>query len=181
MPCLADSASRAAKPSCWRLGAPVSSGTPIGHRSLGFQSVDDLMSEVDRLVQSELAGRLRRVGNWTLGQALGHLAAWAEYSYIGTPLKVPIVVKWLLRLRKRHFLYSPMRAGIRIPGVKGGTLATEPVPVEKSLVHLRQVMARLKCEAPMKPDVFLGPLNHQEWIAFHLRHAELHLGFFIPE
>jgi hypothetical protein len=33
----------------------------------------------------------------------------------------------------------------------------------------------------MKPDVFLGPLSHREWVAVHLRHAELHLGFFIPE
>jgi hypothetical protein len=70
---------------------------------------------------------------------------------------------------------------MRIPGVKGGTLATNDTPVDEALARLRPVMARLKSEAPIRPDVFLGPLSHREWIAFHLRHAELHLGFFMPE
>jgi hypothetical protein len=66
------------------------------------------MSEVDRLVEAEHAGRLKRLGNWTLGQALSYSAAWAEYSYTGTPLKVPVPNKWLLRLRKRHHV-SPRK------------------------------------------------------------------------
>ena len=87
----------------------VDTGKVAGRRMLRFESPGQIMAEVDRLVEAERAGRLRRLGNWTLGQTLGHLAAWAEYSYTGAPLKAPFFIRWILRLRKRKFLYEPMR------------------------------------------------------------------------
>src|SRR6516165_12109003 len=96
---------------------PVDTGNVTGRRVLRFESIDQMMAEVDRLAEAERAGRLRRLGNWTLGQTLAHLAAWAEYGYTGSRLKVPFFIKWILRLRKRRFLYGPMRAGVKIPGV----------------------------------------------------------------
>jgi hypothetical protein len=152
-----------------------------GRRMLRFESIDQVMAEVDRLVEAERAGRLRQLGNWTLGQTLGHVATWAEYSYTGAPLKVPFFIKWILRLRKQKFLYEPMRAGAKIPRVEGGTLATERLPLDEALGRMRRVMERLKSEAPTSANVILGPLKHEEWIAITLRHAELHLGFLIPE
>jgi hypothetical protein len=160
---------------------PVDTGKVTSRRILRFESIDEMVAEVDRLVQAEKAGRLKRVGNWTLGQALGHLAVWAEYSYTGSPLKPPFLIKLFLRLRKQKFLHGPMRAGIKIPGVEGGTLATEPMPLEEAVGRLNRVMQRLKIDAPTVPNVIFGPLTHDEWIAINLRHAELHLGFFIPE
>jgi hypothetical protein len=74
-----------------------------------------------------------------------------------------------------------MRAGVKIPRVPGGTLATEPLPLDEALARLRRVMERLKTEAPTAPNFIVGPLTHEEWIAINLRHAELHLGFLIPE
>jgi hypothetical protein len=148
---------------------------------LRFESIDQLMTEVDRLAEAERAGRLRRLGNWTLGQTLGHLAAWAEYGYTGFPLKVPFFIRWVLRLRKRQFLYGPMRAGVKIPRVEGGTLATDLVPLDDGLGRFRRVMERLRAEAPIVPSPVFGALTHEESIALNLRHAELHLGFLIPE
>jgi hypothetical protein len=148
---------------------------------LRFESIDQAMAEVERLAEAERAGRLRRLGNWTLGQTLGHLAAWAEYAYTGAPLKVPFFVRWVLRLRKRKFLYGPMGSGVRIPGVEGGTLATDPVPLEEGRGRFRRAMERLKAEAPTAPSPVFGRLTHAESIALNLRHAELHLGFLIPE
>jgi hypothetical protein len=152
-----------------------------GRRILRFESIDELMADVNRLAEAERQGRLRRLGNWTLGQTLGHLARWAEFSYIGAPLKVPFYITWIVRLRKRKCLYKPMRPGVRIPGVTGGTLATAPVPLEDGLARMRRLMERLKFEAPTKPQVIFGRLSHDEWIALHLRHAELHLGFLVPQ
>jgi hypothetical protein len=100
------------------------------------------MAEVERLAEAERAGRLRRLGNWTLGQTLAHLAAWAEYGYTGAPLQVPFFLRWVLRLRKRTFLYGPMRAGVKIPGVEGGTLATDRVPLDEGLGRFRRVIGR---------------------------------------
>ena len=160
---------------------PVDTGKVAGRRVLRFESIDQALAEVERLTEAERAGRLRRLGNWTLGQALGHLAAWAEYGYTGSPLKVPLLIKCILRLRKRKFLYGPMRAGVKIPGVEGGTLATEPVPLEGALGRYRRVLERLKAEAPAAPNPIFGPLAHDESVALNLRHAELHLGFLVPE
>jgi hypothetical protein len=160
---------------------PVDTGKAAGRRMLRFESIDQVLAEVDRLAAPERAGRLRRLGNWTLGQTLGHLAAWTEYGYTGFPLKVPFFIRWMLRLRKRKVLYGPMRAGVKIPGVEGGTLATDPVPLDEGLERFRRVMERLKSESPTAPSPILGRLTHEESIALTLRHAELHLGFLIPE
>jgi hypothetical protein len=162
-------------------GDAANTGPVPGRRSLRFNSIDDVMAEVERLAEAERKGRLRRLGNWTLGQALNHLACWAEYCYTGTPLKVPFFVKWPLRLRKRKFLSEPMRSGMRIPGVAGGTLATEPRSLEDGLARIRRVMERLGAEAPTKPHSIFGRLSKEEWIASQLRHAELHLSFFVAD
>jgi hypothetical protein len=100
--------------------APVDTGKVAERRILRFESIDQATAEVDRLVEAERAGRLKRLGNWTLGQTLGHLAAWTEYGYTGYPFKPPFFVRWFLRLRKQAFLYGPMRAGVKIPGIEGG-------------------------------------------------------------
>src|SRR5919199_811914 len=125
--------------------APLDTGKVPDRRALPFESVGQGLADAER------AGRLRRLGNWTLGQALGHLAAWAGYGYTGFPLRVPFFVHWFLRLRKRKYLGGPMRAGVKIPGVEGGTLATEPVPLGEALGRFRAVMQRLKTEAPTVP------------------------------
>src|SRR5437763_3211201 len=98
--------------------APVDTAKVAGRRTLRFDSIDQAMAEVDRLAEAERAGRLRRLGNWTLGQTLGHLATWTEYAFTGTPLKPPFFIRWIIRLRKRSFLHGPMRTGVRIPGVE---------------------------------------------------------------
>lgn len=160
---------------------PVDTGKVAERRILRFESIDQVMAEMERLAEAERAGRLRRLGNWTLGQALGHLAAWTEYGYTGAPLKVPFFIRWIAKLQKRKFLYGPMAAGSRIPRVEGGTLATDPVPLEEGLGRYRRALERLKVEVPTAPSPVFGRLTHEESIALSLRHAELHLGFFIAE
>ena len=149
--------------------------------TLRFESIDQLMAEVDRLAEAEQAGRLQQLGNWTLGQTLGHLAEWIQYSYTGAPLTPPFFIKWVARLQKRKILYGPMRPGLRIPGVQGGTLATEPLSRDEGLARFRRAVERLRTEPPTAPSPLLGQLTHDEAIALNLRHAELHLSFLTPE
>jgi Protein of unknown function (DUF1569) len=160
--------------------ASVETGKVTTRRKLKFDSIDQVLADVDRLIAVERDGRLRHVGNWTLGQTLGHLASWAEYSYSGIPLQTPFFIKWILRSRKQKFIHEPMRAGVKIPGVSGGTLATEPVPLDEAQGRIHRALARLKSEAPTIVHPIFGPLSHDEWIAINLRHAELHLGFHVP-
>src|SRR5262249_51172641 len=112
----------------------------------------------------------------------GHLAAWSEFGYDGYPsLKVPFFIRWILRLRKRKFIVGPMPTGVKIPGVPGGTLAIDPMPLDEALTRFQRVTERLKVEAPPVPSPAIGKLTHEESIALNLRHAELHLGFLVPE
>jgi hypothetical protein len=74
-----------------------------------------------------------------------------------------------------------MRPGVRIPRVAGGTLATDPLSLDEGLERFRRVMQRLKAEPHTEPSPIFGPLKHDESIAINLRHAELHLGFFVPK
>jgi hypothetical protein len=161
--------------------SPVNTGKVSGRRVLRFETIDQMLADVDRLVGAEHEGRLKKLGNWTLGQTLGHLACWAEYAYTPAPLKVPFFIRWILKFQKKKYLYGAMAAGVRIPGTKDGTLATEPMPLDEALPRLRRVMERLKVEAPTVPSQAFGPLTHEEGIALNLRHAELHLGFMIPQ
>jgi hypothetical protein len=163
------------------VGTALDTGKVAGRRVLRFDSIDQVLPEVNRLAEAERSGRLRQLGNWTLGQTLGHLACWAEYSYNGNPLKPPFFIRWILRLRKQAFLYGTMPAGRRIPGVQGGTLATEPMSLDEALPRTQRVFTRLQSEPPTAPHPLFGKLTHQEWMALHCRHAELHLGFLIPE
>ena len=148
-----------------------------GRRELHFTNIDEAVADVEQLAAAEREGRLRRVGNWTLGQTLGHLASWAGYSYDGVPLKVPFFVKLIMRPMKRRFLRGPMPAGRNIPRVPGGTLATDPLSTEEGLARFRRSFARIRDEPPTRPHLLFGPLTHDQWIQSHLRHAELHLSF----
>jgi len=157
---------------------PIDTSKVPNRRHLHFKSVDEALREVDQLAVAERAGGLTQLGNWTLGQALGHVATWAEYSYTGAPLKVPFIVKFFLRMGKKKFLYSPMKAGVRIPRVPGGTLAIDPMPLDEAQHRCRSAFERLDRQCPTHPNIIFGTLMHAEWINLNLRHAELHLSFF---
>src|SRR5262245_4304541 len=120
----------------------VDTGKVTTRRILHFESIDQMMAEVDRLVAAERAGQLNHVGNWTLGQILGHLAVWSEFAYTEMPLNPPFFVKWILWFSKNSFLYKPMRAGVKIPHCPGGTLGTAPMTVDEGLARLQKVVER---------------------------------------
>lgn len=154
----------------------------VEFRLLKLSTLDDLLREADRLAAAEQAGTLRTTGNWTLGQTLGHLAAWIDFPFDGYPpeIKPPWFVKALLRMRKKQFLHAAMPRGVRIPKIEGGTLGTAPMPTDEGLRRIRAAVERLKAGAPPHPNPIFGRLSHQEWIAGNLRHAELHFGYLQP-
>lgn len=149
-------------------------------RKLRFSSIDDILNETNQLVAAEQNGTLKTSGNWTLGQTINHLAVWIDYAFSGPPMRPPWWVKIFINVfvGKKKFLYEPMRAGVKVPGIPGGALATEVVPTDQAVAHYRTALARLRNEAPQKPNILFGQMTHEEWIALNLRHAELHLSFF---
>ena len=150
-------------------------------RSLQFNTIDDLLAEADRIVAAEKAGTLRQSGNWTAGQAFGHLAAWMNYAYDGYPFKTPWPIRLILKTQVRKYLRNGMPAGVRIPKVKNGTYATEVLSTEEGAAQLRRALTRLASDEPATHDSpAFGKASDEDRIALNLRHAELHLGFLHP-
>jgi hypothetical protein len=172
----------AADPSSRDSSSAVDTAKIAGRRTLRFASLEDAVRDAEQLAELERRGRLQRLGNWTLGQALGHLAAWNNYPFDGYPVPTPPwFIKLILRLvLKRKYLRDGFPAGVRIPGVDGGTAATGPLTTDDGLHAFRRSVERLRSTQPPLPSPAFGHLSHEEAKALAMRHAELHLSFFKP-
>ena len=155
---------------------------PEARRALRFDTINDALAEAERLVTAEREGRLTCVGNWKLGQALGHLATWANFAQDGYPadVRAPLPVRMVLRLMRGMVLKKGMMPGVRIGKLPGGTVGLEEMDAEEGLRRFRAAMERLRASPPTIPNPVLGPLTHEQWIQLNLRHAELHLSFQCP-
>ncbi len=150
----------------------------VGRRKVWYNSVGEMEADVAKLVEAERAGKLQRLGNWTLGTALNHLGTWTSFAHEGNPLKPPFFVRWIVGMRKKKYFTQGLPAGVHIPKVEGGTLASQPTDLETGLAKFNSAWGRLKRGEPTKPNVIFGPLSQEEWVTLNLRHAELHLSFF---
>ncbi len=158
----------------------VNTSSIADRRILQFTSIDDCLDEANRIAASYRRGACKQVGNWTLGQTFGHLATWAEFAYSPCPIKAPWIVRFIMGFQKNKFLHGPMKPGTRIPRVENGTLGTEPMEMEEGLHRFRKSFERLKRESPTCPSPVFGLFTRLEAQAMNERHAELHLGFFLP-
>ena len=158
---------------------PATPTTKPERRQLRFETIDDALTDAGRLAAAEREGRLQRLGNWTLGQALGHLASWANFALDGYPdsIRPPLPVRMILRLMKNRVLTKGMMPGTRIGRLPGGTVGLEVLSTEDGLARFRAAMDRLRREPPTIVNPVFGPLTHEQWIQLNLRHAELHLSF----
>ena len=158
---------------------PTKSLNHTGKRvGLRFDSIEDLLEDIEAIVTAHRAGRLRTHGNWSAGQNLAHLAAWIEYGYVGYPVAAPpwpvrVFLKWKLQA----YLTKGMPSGVRIPRVPGGTVGQDDMPVEAAAERLRAALARLKKNEPCRFDSpAFGPMSPSDRVQLNLRHAELHLA-----
>ena len=152
-------------------------------RKLRFASLDDAIADADRLVAAEAAGKLQHVGRWELGQALGHVATWAEFPFTGYPpeVRAPLPVRLTLRMLRNRILNTGMITGVKIGKIPGGTLGMEKVDCRYGADRLRAAFTQLKSECPAVTNPVFGTLTHDQWIKLNLRHAELHLSFQVPQ
>lgn len=157
----------------------VATKTVVGRRTLRFETLDDLLADVRTLA----AGEVEMLGNWTLAQILGHLAVAYNGSIDGLDLKVPWLMKKMVRLfMKNRFLEKDVPAGFQIP--EKDKRALEPAPTtttEDALTALEAAVERLKTDPDRVEHPVLGRLTKDEWTKFHLRHAEMHLSFVKPK
>lgn len=147
-------------------------------RQLRFESIDDCLTEINRIGEAAEQGTLTTFGNWTAGQVLAHVAAWIEYGYEGYPIKPPpFFVRWFLRLQLKSILKKGVPAGVRIPGVKNGTTGQDGMEIPAALDRVRAALDRLTKEDGTHDSPAFGKMDHGDRILLNLRHAELHLSF----
>lgn len=152
-------------------------------RVLRFNTIADMRRDLDALEAAHHRGTIRRTGNWTEGEIFTHLAAFINFGYDGYPEEVspPWLLVLLMRPFRNRFLNKGFPAGVRIPGVKQGTIGIDDVPFDAGLARLRAALDRLeKVDPPIDSPAF-GHLTHAGKIKMTLRHAELHQSFLHPQ
>lgn len=158
----------------------INTGKVSNRPKLRFDALEQAVAHAQRLADADRAGRLEQLGNWTLGQAMGHLAWWANSPFDGFPPEVnpPLPIRVIGRIIRGPFLAMSMRAGVKIPGAPGGTYGQEPMSTDAGLDALQRAFARTLAACPSHPSPLLGHLSHEQWKRLHCRHSELHLSFF---
>jgi len=145
-----------------------------GRRSVRYSSLDELLSDARKLAACEV----QTLGNWSQGQIYEHLARALDSSIDGVDFSVPAPARWLMSLlMKKKFLYKEIPAGFKVTGKQ----LPEETSVADGLHSLEQAVERQEGESSRIMHPGFGSLTNQEWDAFNLRHAEMHMSFLVPQ
>jgi Protein of unknown function (DUF1569) len=147
-----------------------------GRRTLHFQSLDDILADIERLNQ----GKVRAIGNWSPGQVLKHLTVPMTWCLDGAQLKGSWIIRLFGWFMKNRFLRNPMPAGFKLSDDFAKHLVPPETSWEDGLHAIRSAISRLKAESQRHPSPFLGELTREQWDQLHCRHSELHLSFLTP-
>lgn len=147
-----------------------------GHCRRHFDNFDQVLAEVHALNSQPT----RQLGNWSLGQICQHLGIGMRECVEGDKIfKVPLWLRIVGPWVRPRILKRGLPRGFQIP--RGGErLIPPPVAFEVGLATLESGLAALKSSDRRAAHPVFGQMNVAEWDQFHLRHAELHLGFLVP-
>jgi hypothetical protein len=161
------------------MGAAIDTARVTGRRSIHFSTVDDILSDVEKIAACPDP---RTLGNWSIGQIFQHLAVSFQSSIDGFGFTIPWHFRAMAKLfMKRRLLNRSMGAGFNLPKDAAAKLLPPPTSSEVGLQNIRKAIHRLKTEQQRVPSPFLGNLTNEEWTQLHCRHSELHLSFIVLE
>jgi Protein of unknown function (DUF1569) len=143
-------------------------------RTLTFASLDDVMTDVERLLEGHVT-----VGRWSLAQICNHLA---------TAIRLTLDVRRRPSepspeqddARRRFFAQGKFPEGMEAPIP---ILVPEPdLNARTEADSLRGVLARFAAfDGALPAHPRLGAMTRDEWIRFHCIHCAHHLGFVVPQ
>jgi hypothetical protein len=149
-----------------------------GRRVLHFDTIDEMLAEAEKLA----ASNVRCLGNWSEGQILKHLAVTLESAVTGIDFSPPWIFRIIARMMKKQFLKKSMRPGFQMPeAMERSFMPPNNVSAGEGIQALRSAVSTFKSATELPPNNVFGPMTHDEAEQFHLRHAEMHLSFLIPE
>jgi hypothetical protein len=145
-----------------------------GRRSLDFQSFDEVMPDVDRLLQGHAT-----VGNWSLAQICRHTAAVLR-RVVDAPASTPQDPSlWVSEDQKRQVLESG-QVPEGLPGPPE-VMPAETMSEREEAEGLRQAIAHYTASpGPVIAHRRFGPLTRVEWDRAQLIHIAHHLSFVVP-
>jgi len=145
-------------------------------RALSFQTLDQVMPEVDRLLDGHAT-----VGRWSLGQICNHLASMLVCSVEGFPVAAPWLVRATAGALKRK---RSLGTGVHVEGMRHpeGTSPKENLEARAEAEALRATLGYYAShQAPLAPHALLGPMSRAEWDRYHAIHCAHHLSFVLPK
>ncbi len=145
-----------------------------GRRSVHYRSLDELLADAERCAN----GKVQSLGNWSPGQIYEHLARSMDGSIDGFDFSMPAPARWLMSLlMKKKFLYKTLPAGFK----STADFIPEETLNEVGLASLAKAIERQKNELSRVMHPGFGNLSNEEWEAFNLRHAEMHMSFLVEK
>lgn len=146
-----------------------------GRRDVRYSNLEDLLADAESLA----AGKPELLGNWNLGQILGHIACAMNASIDGFPGRMPFLLKLIAGLfMRKMILKGPLRPGFKLPETAEAKLVPpSETTAEEGLELLKAAISRQNAETRRVPHLALGELSVADWASAHLRHAELHMSF----
>ena len=157
-------------------GVSINSKSIRDRRSLRFSCLNDVIADAERLVASP---NPRTLGNWPLDQLLTHLAIGINGSLDGISGKAPLFIRLVGPLIKRRVFQHGLSPGFRLPKKLEAVAFPAGASPQQALEQLRAAVQRTDIETMTVIHPVFDRLTHDEWLQFHLRHAELHLSFAI--
>jgi Protein of unknown function (DUF1569) len=141
-------------------------------RQLTFGSLDEVISDVDRLLSGHIT-----LGRWSLGQMCYHLARPIRFSVEGPSISSEPTPEQE-EARRRFFAAGRFPEGLEAPAF----LVPKPDLDDRLEADaLREAIDLfVSTDGPFATHPILGPLTKDEWTRFHCMHCAHHLGFALP-
>ena len=155
----------------------VDTKTVQGRRNLHFESLDEIVADAQKLVNSPTT---KMLGNWPLERILSHLAMALNRSVDGFNAKASIFIRLIGPFIKGGILRKGMPAGRMLPKEVVVSFYPEVPSPQDALQNLALAVERVGKEKMTAAHPVFGKMTHEEWRQLHLRHSELHLSFALP-
>jgi hypothetical protein len=147
-----------------------------GRRTLRFESIDEIMREVERLRRG-----CTTVGAWSLAQICGHLAATirgtleAPAPDLGSP---PPPTLMSPEKRDEIFASGAIPEGLPLPP---HLESFQPASEQEEADRLRAALDAFRASpGPVAVHRFFGKLTKDQWARLHCIHCAHHLSFATP-
>ncbi len=149
--------------------------TTQGRRTLHFDRLDEVMSDVERLLEGHTT-----VGHWSLAQICRHLAT-VMRRVVDLPATTPRDTTQEVgeAEKRRVFASGSIPEGIPAPPE---VLPTEALVEREEAEGLRRAIAYYNASpGPVVPHRIFGPLTRSEWDHLQRIHCAHHLSFALPK